>query len=340
MAEFTTLSRHILQRERDFKSATGEFTILLSHLALGMKVVSRQVARAGLINVLGKTGRTNVQGEAVAKLDQLANDLLISLLDDLPMVAAIASEEEDTFRPTRSGREDGRYLISFDPLDGSSNIDANVSIGTIFSIRRREEVGHEATLDEFLRPGSEQVAAGYAVYGSSTVLVYTTGNGVDGFTLDPGVGEFVLSHPDMRLPSRPRCLSINGANRRHWHPGTRAFVDYINGDASARHANTTARYIGSLVADFHRNLLYGGVFLYPTDTKSPHGKLRLLYEAQPLAMLVEQAGGAATDGAQRILDLAPSELHQRTGLVFGNRDEVELYGRFVAAGGLPEGLSA
>lgn len=330
MADFFTLSRHILQRERDYDGATGDFTILLGHIATATKVVSRHVNRAGLINVLGKTGSTNIQGEEVAKLDAIANDLLISLLDDLPMVCALASEEEDDFRATDVGRLSGRYLVSFDPLDGSSNIDVNVSIGTIFSIHRRPTVGTPATLEDFLQPGSELVAAGYAVYGSSTVFVYTTGNGVAGFTLDPGYGEYLLSQPNMTVPDRAKCLSINNTNRDRWFPGTRAFVEHVISRKEPRYATTTGRYIGSLVADFHRNLVYGGIFIYPADSETPGGKLRLLYEAQPLAFIIEQAGGAASDGHRPIASIVPTDLHARVPLAIGNKQEVATYERFVA----------
>ncbi len=330
MGDFVTLSRHILLSERHHHGATGDFTILLSHIATATKVVARHVKRAGLLDVVGKTGETNVQGEEVAKLDVIANDLLISLLDDLPMVCALASEEEDEFRHTHAGRTSGRYLVCFDPLDGSTNIDVNVSIGTIFSIHRRAEVGHDATREDFFQPGSELVAAGYAVYGSSTVFVYSTGEGVHGFTLDPGVGEFILSHTDMQLPDNPRCFSINSANRPRWFPSTADYVDHLISDDDPRYANTTSRYIGSLVADFHRNLIYGGVFLYPGDRKVPDGKLRLLYEAQPLTFLIERAGGAATTGKRRISDIVPNDLHQRVPLVIGNLPEVELFERMVA----------
>jgi fructose-1,6-bisphosphatase I len=329
MSEIQTLSRTILQRKRAYDGATGDFTLLLSHLALACKVVSREVARAGLLDVLGKTGEQNIQGEQVAKLDQRANDLLIELLGDLPMVAAIASEEEEHIRVTAAGRLEGRYLVCFDPLDGSSNIDVNVTIGTIFAIRKRKEVGREATIDDFLAAGSEQVAAGYCVYGSSTMFVYTTGDGVDGFTLDPNVGEFVLSHPDIRIPDTLTSYAINSANRRNWLDATTTFVDLL-GSGTAPYSKCTLRYTGTLVADVHRNLLVGGIFLYPGDKKAPRGKLRMLYEAHPLAMVVEQAGGKATDGRKRILDIVPEGLHMRTGLVIGNAREVDLYAHYLA----------
>ncbi|MCO4761270.1 MAG: class 1 fructose-bisphosphatase [Myxococcales bacterium] len=333
MAEMLTLSRHILQRARQHQEATGDFNLLMSHIATATKVVSRMVAKAGLLNVLGKTGDTNVQGEQVTKLDIIANEMLQAMLDDLPMVSATASEEDESFVPTSAGATSGRYLIAFDPLDGSSNIEANVSIGTIFSVRRRAEVGKTPTEADFLGPGSELVAAGYAVYGSSTMFVYTTGQGVDGFTLDPGVGEFVLSHPEMTLPDTCTCLSINSVNRHRWMPGTTAYVDRVIARDEPRYAKTTGRYIGSLVADFHRNLIYGGVFLYPADSKTPGGKLRLLFEAQPLAMIIEQAGGAASDGQQRILDIVPDGLHARAPLIIGNTPDVALYEQMVATHG-------
>ncbi len=333
MAELMTLSRYILQRKRNFEGATGEFTLLLSHIALAAKVVSRQVAKAGLLDVLGKTGEENIQGEEVKKLDVIANDLLKSLLNDLPMVAAIASEEEEDMIVTEAGREVGKYLVCFDPLDGSSNIDVDITIGTIFSIRKRKTAGKAATPQDFFAPGSEQVAAGYALYGSSTMFVYTTGDGVDGFTLDPSVGEFVLSHPDMRIPPGCKCLSANTNNRRNWFDGTCSFVDHVASGQDPAFQGTSARYVGTLVADVHRNLLTGGVFLYPADKKSKNGKLRLLYEAHPLAFIVEQAGGAATDGKRRILDIVADGLHTRVPLIIGNREAVDLYGRFAALEG-------
>ncbi len=325
-----TLMRFNLQRRRDFEGASGDFTLLMSHIALAAKLISRQVARAGLLDVLGKTGGENVQGEQVAKLDVIANELLKSILNDLPMVAAIASEEEEDVILTEAGRLNGKYLVCFDPLDGSSNIDVNVTIGTIFSIRKRAELGRPATPADFLAPGSEQVAAGYAVYGSSTMFVYTSGDGVDGFTLDPTVGEFVLSHPDMRVPDECKCLSVNTNNRRNWLADTVSFVDHVTSGADSRYKSMSARYVGTLVADMHRNLVQGGIFLYPADTKNKQGKLRILYEAHPLAFVIEQAGGAATNGHQRILDITPTGLHMRVPLVLGNKREVELYAEHAA----------
>ena len=325
MAELLTLSRHILQSSKGHEGATGDFNLLMSHIATATKVISRQVAKAVYFNVLGKTGDTNVQGEEVTKLDIIANETLKVMLDDLPMVCALASEEDERFVPTRAGRTQGRYLIAFDPLDGSSNIDVNVSIGTIFSIRRRPSAGTPAVEADFLGPGTDIVAAGYAVYGSSTMFVYTTGAGVNGFTLDPGVGEYVLSHPNMEVPDRCKVLSMNHVHRSRWFAPTRAFADHILARDEERYEHTTGRYIGSLVADFHRNLIYGGLFAYPADKTCPEGKLRVLFEAQPLAKLIEQAGGAASDGHRRILDIRPDGLHARATLVIGNRREVELY---------------
>ena len=245
------------------------------------------------------------------------------------MVAAVASEEDEQIRITRAGRLTGRYLVCFDPLDGSSNIDVNATIGTIFSIRKRETVGREATVEDFCKAGTEQIAAGYCVYGSSTLFAYSTGDGVDGFTLDPNVGEFVLSHPNMRIPELATCWSANVGNARNWLPETHAFVQHL-GSGEGRYKKMSLRYIGTLVADVHRNIIQGGVFFYPGDKKSPNGKLRLLYEAHPLAYLVEQAGGKATDGVRRILDLVPNGLHMRTPLVIGNGPEVDLYAELAA----------
>ncbi|MBM4343344.1 MAG: class 1 fructose-bisphosphatase [Deltaproteobacteria bacterium] len=330
MAGLMTLSRYNLQRKREYEGATGDFTLLISHLALACKVVSREVARAGLLDVLGHTGTSNVQGEQVTKLDVLSNELLIEVLNDLPMVAAVASEEDEQIRLTRAGRLNGRYLVCFDPLDGSSNIDVNVTIGTIFSIRKRDTVGREATAEDFLKAGSEQIAAGYCIYGSSTIFVYSTGDGVDGFTLDPNVGEFVLSHPDMRIPDPAVCWSANVGNARNWSAGTHAFMARLT-SGEGRYKKCSLRYVGTLVADVHRNLLQGGVFFYPGDQKSPKGKLRVLYEAHPLAYLVEQAGGKASDGVRRILDIVPDGLHMRTPLIIGSGAEVDLYGELAGA---------
>ncbi|HHL39806.1 MAG TPA: class 1 fructose-bisphosphatase [Deltaproteobacteria bacterium] len=314
----TTLTRFLLEEQRKYPGSTGDFTGLFSELAVAAKIISSEVNKAGLINILGATGYTNVQGEEVQKLDDYANRTIIQMMEHGGHLAGMASEEMDepVQIPERFPR--GKYLLLFDPLDGSSNIDVNISVGTIFSILRKRSAG-ELTDGDFLQPGSEQVCAGYFIYGSSTMLVYTTGHGVHGFTLDPGVGEFLLSNEDIRIPERGKLYSINEGNASRWHEETRRYIEALKSDGRS----VSARYVGSLVADFHRNLLKGGVFLYPADRKNKDGKLRLLYEANPLAFIVEQAGGAASTGRGRILDVKPSELHQRTPLIIGSRLDVE-----------------
>ena len=320
-----TIQRHIADEERLHPQARGDFTSLMLQIALAAKVVAEQVRRAGLVGVLGSVGNTNVQGEEQQKLDILANDAMKSIFHGIGFVGGMASEEEEGIVHIPEGLGEGKYILVFDPLDGSSNIDANVSIGTIFSIYRRRSKGTKAEMSDFLQPGRDQKAAGYVLYGSSTMLVYSTGHGVNGFTLDPAIGEFLLSHENIRVPDTCKVISANMSNYPRWRPQTRAFVDHIQSRQEKRHANTTARYIGSLVADFHRNLLYGGVFLFEEDDKNPSGKLRLLYECNPLAYIAEQAGASASDGARRILDIDPEELHERVPFVVGNRPEVSLY---------------
>jgi fructose-1,6-bisphosphatase I len=312
-----------MEQERRFPEATGELSNLLYDICLAAKIISRQVRRAGLSDILGSTATTNVQGELQAKLDVFANDTVRNAVQYSGRICVMASEEDDDPVPVPDDAPVGKYVILFDPLDGSSNIDVNVSIGTIFSIHRRVSAGSgPGALEDVLQPGSRQVAAGYVLYGSSTMLVYSTGHGVHGFTLDPTIGEFLLSHPDIRTPPVGKYYSINEGNWNKWSPATqRVVAAFKNGEGAVKPKN--ARYIGSLVADFHRNLLSGGIFLYPADTKSPRGKLRLLYEAAPMAMLVEQAGGAATDGQTRIMDIVPRNLHERTPLVIGSRADVE-----------------
>jgi len=326
MANVTTLNRWLFQQgRRYFPKATGDFSAVITHIALATKIISKHVAYAGLIDILGKAGHTNVSADDVAKLDEFANDFMKQMLSDLTMVCAMASEEDEEIQLTGEGRLTGQYMAAFDPLDGSSNIDANVTIGTIFSIRRRFKTGYECTWEDFLDDRSEIVAAGYTVYGSSTMLVLTTGQGVHGFTLDPEYGEFLLTQPIIKYPDQVKCLSINEANRRHWHPETTEFVDLVQLGTTERFAKTTSRYIGSLVADFHRNLLYGGIFLYPADKKAKQGKLRLLYECQPLAWISEMAGGGATNGLTRILDADVDRLHAKSGFIAGTLPEVILY---------------
>ncbi len=317
-----TLTQFIIEGELDYPEATGDFTALMTGITLAARLISREVNKAGLVDILGLTGHTNVQGEEVQKLDHFANDTMIRCLERTDMVSVMGSEEVEDFISVREPHRRGKYAVLFDPLDGSSNIDVGAPIGTIFSIHRRERGTGEGGLEDLLRYGRDQVAAGYVIYGSSTMFVYSTGTGVHGFTLDPSLGEFLLSHASISIPPQSKIYSINEANAPHWPRAVRRWIDDLK-SPSASGRSYTARYIGSLVADFHRNLLRGGVFAYPGDRQNPHGKLRLLYEAAPLAFLVEQAGGGASDGTHRILDVLPTDLHQRTPLFIGNRDEVE-----------------
>lgn len=316
----TTLSEFIIEREKDFPYATGDLSQLLTSIRLAAKLVNREVNKAGLVNeILGETEQhsVNVQGERQQKLDVYANERFINAMRNQGAVCAVASEENDDHivfnNPTSAS---GKYVVAIDPLDGSSNIDVNVSIGTIFSIYRRLDPA-KVTVEDFLQPGSQQVAAGYVVYGSSTMLVYTTGNGVNGFTLDPSIGVFCLSHPNMRIPGDGKIYSVNEGNYFDFPANVRNYID------ACKRRKFSARYIGSLVADFHRNLLKGGIYMYPGTTSKPNGKLRLVYEGNPLALLVEQAGGAATDGRTRILDIKPAQLHQRVPLFIGSPAMVE-----------------
>ena len=318
----TTFTRFIIEEQRKHPKATGEFTGLLSELRLAGKIIEREVKRAGLGGILGATERRNVHGEVVQKLDEFANQTIINTTDHLGHLAGIASEEMEGIYLIPEDQPQGNYILLFDPVDGSSNIDVNVSIGTIFSIYPKKGNGR-ATQADFLRKGSEQLCAGYIIYGSSTMLVYTTGHGVHGFTLDPTIGEFLLSHEDIRIPSRGKIYSVNESNYGRWQPGVRQYIDHLKEEDSGTNRPYSARYIGSLVSDFHRNLLKGGIFLYPSDEKSPRGKLRLLYEAAPLAFIVSQAGGKASDGEQPILDIQPKELHERVPLLIGSADDVD-----------------
>lgn len=317
-----TLGEFIIERQADFPYAKGELSSLLSDISIAAKIVNHEVNKAGLVNILGEAGSENIQGESQKKLDVFANDQFLSALATGSECAAVASEENDDiilFDGTSSG---GKYVVAIDPLDGSSNIDVNVSIGTVFSIYRRKTKNGPATLEDFLQRGSDQVAAGYIVYGSSTMLVYTTGNGVNGFTLDPSIGEFCLSHPNMRIPKTSNIYSVNQGNFVHFPEGVKQYIKACQVDDKSRQRPYTLRYIGSLVSDFHRNLIKGGIYIYPTTLSSPKGKLRLLYECNPLAMLVEQAGGLATDGFRDILEIEPTELHQRVPLFIGSEEMV------------------
>ena len=322
----TTLDDFIIDREKDIPLATGELSGLLRDIGVACKIVNREVNKAGLVDILGEHGSTNVQGETVQKLDMFANEILKASLKTSGECCGIASEEEDTivaFEPTeRTSR--AKYVVLFDPLDGSSNIDVNVSIGTIFSIyKRKSPTGEKCTLADFLQPGTEQVAAGYVVYGSSTMMVYTTGKGVNGFTLDPSIGEFCLSHPDIFTPVKSSTYSINQGYYNSFDQGIRDYLDYCVDTSQKKSKAYKLRYIGSMVADFHRNLIKGGVFLYPAMNTAPNGKLRLMYECNPMAFLAEQAGGEATTGTQRILEVVPTELHQRVPIIIGSKSMVE-----------------
>jgi fructose-1,6-bisphosphatase I len=318
-----TIERHILEGQLTAKGATGELSALLQQITLCTKIIASRVNMAGLADHLGLTGETNVQGEEVQKLDELANATLIRNLSRGGKVCALGSEEESEPVLPPPGYPSGKYVVLFDPLDGSSNIDVNVSIGTIFSIHERITPGNVGgTVQDLLQRGSKQVAAGYVIYGSSTMLVYTTGQGVHGFTLDPTVGDFFLSHVNIRMPERGKIYSVNEGNQATWQEGVQKWVDWLKTPSEDKARPYSARYVGSLVADFHRTLLKGGVFAYPADKKNVHGKLRLMYEAAPLAMIAEQAGGSASTGSERILEIAPSELHQRVPLFIGSKADV------------------
>lgn len=327
-----TIERHVLEEQRSHPEATGVLTSLLYDIALAGKVIASKTTRAGLAEILGRTDEVNVQGERVMKLDRLADLTIYRLNDHTGRLAALASEENADILLIPEKYPSGKYVLLYDPLDGSSNIDYNVPVGTIFSFYRRKSEGDgPGNLMDCLQPGRDLVAAGYISYGTSTMLVYSTGHGVHGFTLDPSVGEFLLSHPNITVPERPRYFSVNLGYYNNWSKGVQAYTEYLQGGGNG-HKGLSLRYIGSLVADFHRNLLAGGVFYYPADTqdpKKPHGKLRLLYEAVPLAFLAEQAGGYASDGFVNILDVIPEELHQRTPLFIGNRELVEKAEQFI-----------
>lgn len=330
---FMTLERHIIEGERQHPEATGELSALLSNLALAAKVISREVNKAGLVDILGFTGDENVHGEKVKKLDMYANDMMIKAMDHGGHLCAMASEEEEDIIHIPTKHRVGKYVILFDPLDGSSNIDANISIGTIFSIYKRLSTdGTPGTLEDCLQPGINQVAAGYVVYGSSTILVYTTGadHGVHGFTLDPSIGEFLLSHENITTPKKGKIYSINEGNYLYWHPGLKKYIKYLQEEDAATSRPYSTRYIGSMVADIHRNMLYGGIFMYPADSRSPNGKLRLMYECNPMAMIIEAAGGRAIDGKQRIMEIIPTSLHQRTPIFIGSAEDVTVVEAFMA----------
>ena len=329
MTDVTTLGEFIIEKQMDVPGSSGEFSRLLSAVRLASKIVSQQVNKAGLLsNILGAAGSENIQGEVQQKLDVFANDQFIKALTARKVVCGIASEENDDYIAIN---KEGSYIVAMDPLDGSSNIDVNVSIGTIFSIYKRiSPVGTSVTKEDFLQKGTEQLAAGYVIYGSSTMLVYTTGNGVNGFTYDPGLGVFILSHPDMTVPSVGKIYSINEGNFNKSSKGIQEFIKYSQEIEPSSSRPYTARYIGSLVADFHRNLIKGGIYLYPATSTAPSGKLRLLYECNPIAMIIEQAGGKASDGTRRILEIDPKSLHQRVPFFAGTTHMVNKVEELIA----------
>lgn len=326
-----TIQRHILEGEKKHPEATGELSALLSDLTMAAKVISLEVNKAGLVDVLGFTGDQNIHGEHVKKLDMFAHEIMIHAMNHGGHLAVMASEEEEDIIHIPERHHIGKYVLLFDPLDGSSNIDANVSIGTIFSIYEKiSPDGEPGTMEDCLQAGHKQVAAGYVVYGSSTIMVYTAGDGVHGFTLDPAFGEFLLSHENIQTPKTANIYSLNEGNYKYWHKGLKKYIKYVQDADDRRGKPYSSRYIGSMVADIHRNLLYGGIFIYPADKRSPSGKLRLLYECNPMAFIVEQAGGRAIDGKQRILDIEPKNLHQRVPIYIGSASAVNMVEKFIA----------
>jgi fructose-1,6-bisphosphatase I len=332
--QIITIERFIFQQQQRFPEATGALTSLLYDIALAAKIIASKSTRAGLVDILGSTGEENVQGEEVQKLDRFADRTLFRLNDHTGRLAVMASEEHEQILSIPDRFPVGQYVLLYDPLDGSSNIDVNVSVGTIFAIHRRKSRRGRGRLEDCLQKGRDLVAAGYVIYGASTMLVYSTGQGVHGFTLDPTIGEFLLSHPDLRFPPVPQYYSVNQGYEPYWAEPVRRYTAWLQGQSGEREP-LSLRYIGSLIADFHRNLLKGGIFYYPTDSRDPdlpQGKLRLNYEAAPLAFLAEQAGGAASDGRRPILDIQPDQLHQRVPLFIGNSELVHKAEAFLRSG--------
>src|SRR4051812_14170709 len=325
-----TLGQFIIEKQNDFPYAKGELSRLLRDIGIASKIVHREVNKAGLADILGMTGETNIQGEQVKKLDVFANEQFIAALQAGGECCAIASEENEDIIPVDNEvSKNAKYVVAIDPLDGSSNIDVNVSVGTIFSIYRRVSLTGCGTHEDFMQRGTEQVAAGYVIYGSSTMLVYTTGKGVNGFTLDPSIGEFCLSHPEMKIPKSGKTYSINEGNYVNFPDGVKKFIKYCQEEDPKTHRPYSSRYVGSAVADIHRNLITGGIFIYPVTSQNPKGKLRLIYETNPLSFIVEQAGGKATDGFKRILEIEPTAIHQRTPIFLGSPDLVDVAGDFM-----------
>jgi fructose-1,6-bisphosphatase I len=328
--KFMTLGRHIYEEERKFPEATGELSDLLHDLSLAAKVISLEVNKAGLVDILGFTGDHNVHGENVKKLDIFAHEMMIKAMDHGGHLCVMASEEDEDIIHIPETFNIGKYVLLFDPLDGSSNIDANVSIGTIFSIYRRVSPDNgPGTMEDCLQPGVNQVAAGYIIYGSSTIFVYTAGNGVHGFTLDPSFGEFILSHQNIKIPKKGKIYSINEGNYLFWHPGLKKYIKWLQEEDKTSGRPYSSRYIGSMVPDIHRNMLYGGLFMYPSDSRSPHGKLRLMYECNPMAFIIEQAGGRASDGKTRMMEIQPKTLHQRIPIFIGCEEDVLMVEKFM-----------
>jgi fructose-1,6-bisphosphatase I len=326
-----TLGEFIIENQAEFAYSSGELSRLINSIRLAAKVVNHEVNKAGLVDITGAAGETNVQGEDQQKLDVYANEKFIQTLTNREIVCGIASEENDDFITIAGSNNDhkNKYVVLMDPLDGSSNIDVNVSVGTIFSIYRRvSPVGTPVQLEDFLQPGNKQVAAGYVVYGTSTMLVYTTGHGVNGFTLNPALGSWYLSHPNMKFPEKGCIYSVNEGNYVHFPKGVKNYIKYCQEEKEDR--PYTSRYIGALVSDFHRNMIKGGIYFYPTTSSAPNGKLRLLYECNPMAFIAEQAGGKASNGFDRVLDIDPTELHQRVPFFCGNREMVEKAEEFMA----------
>ncbi|QIE59761.1 class 1 fructose-bisphosphatase [Rasiella rasia] len=318
-----TLGEFIIENQEEFKYSSGELSRLINSIRLAAKVVNHEVNKAGLVDILGAAGETNIQGEDQQKLDVYANDIFIKTLTNREIVCGIASEEEDDFITIqgRNKKNDNKYVVLMDPLDGSSNIDVNVSVGTIFSVYRRvTPAGSPVTIEDFLQPGKNQVAAGYIVYGTSTMIVYSTGHGVNGFTLNPAIGTYYLSHPNMQFPVDGNIYSVNEGNYVHFPQGVKDYIKYCQKEEDNR--PYTSRYIGSLVSDFHRNMIKGGIYIYPNTAKDPQGKLRLLYECNPMAYLAEHSGGSASNGFERILDIIPTELHQRVPFFCGSKNMV------------------
>lgn len=325
-----TLDEFIIERQDDFKYSTGELSRLLNSLLLAARVVSYKVNKAGLVDIIGGAGSTNIQGEDQQKLDLYAHNVFVQTLVNREIVCGIASEENDNFITIQGldQSHQNKYVVLMDPLDGSSNIDVNVSVGTIFSVYHRiSPVGTPVTMEDFLQPGVNQVAAGYILYGTSTMIVYTTGSGVNGFTLNPAIGSFYLSHPDMKCPESGKVYSVNEGNYVHFPQGIKNYIKYCQEEKEDR--PYTSRYIGSLVSDCHRNMIRGGIYMYPSTHKTPKGKLRLLYECNPMAFITEQAGGAASDGKRRILEIQPTELHERVPFYCGSKNMVNMVEEFI-----------